>query len=65
MDREAQAWWPKGPTDPEVGVLRVAPENAEFWDTRGNSITIALKLASARLIGRPPDFGENRKVQMT
>ena len=36
---EAQAWWPKGPTDPEVRVLRVVPDNAEFWDTRGNSIT--------------------------
>jgi hypothetical protein len=46
-------------------VLRVAPENAEFWDTRGYSITIALKLAFVRLIGRPTDLGENRKVQMT
>jgi Pyridoxamine 5'-phosphate oxidase like len=35
---EAQAWWPKGPTDPEVRVLRVVPGNAEFWDTRGNSL---------------------------
>jgi hypothetical protein len=55
----------KRPNDPEVRVLRVAPENVEFWDTRGNSITIASKLASARVIGRPPDLGENRKVQMT
>src|ERR1700678_4492570 len=61
---EAQAWWPKGPTDPDIRVLRVVPDNAEYWDTRGNSITVALKLAAARLTGNPPDLGENKKVQL-
>jgi general stress protein 26 len=61
---EAQAWWPKGPTDPEVRVLRVIPDSAEYWDTRGNSITVALRLAAARLSGHPPDLGENNKVRL-
>jgi general stress protein 26 len=61
---EAQAWWPKGPTDADVRVLRVIPEAAEYWDTRGNSITVALKLAAARLAGCPPDLGENKKVRL-
>ena len=59
---EAQAWWPKGPADPDVRLLHVIPENAEYWDTRGNSIVVALKLAAARLSGIPPDLGENKKV---
>jgi general stress protein 26 len=61
---EAQAWWPQGPTDPGVRVLRVNPDSAEYWDTRGNSIMVALKLAAARVSGHPPDLGENRKVPM-
>jgi general stress protein 26 len=61
---EAQAWWPKGPTDPNVRVLRVVPDSAEYWDTRGNSITVALKLAMARMAGKPPHLGENEKVQL-
>jgi general stress protein 26 len=61
--KEAQAWWPEGPDDPNVRVMRVAPDRAEYWDARGNSITVALKLAAARISGRPPDLGENRKVQ--
>ena len=61
---EAQAWWPRGPRDPAVRVLRVIPEQAEYWDTRGNSITVALKLMTARLAGRQPDLGENRKVNV-
>jgi general stress protein 26 len=62
---EAQAWWPKGPTDPEVRVLRVIPDSAEYWDTRGNTITVALKLAAARRSGHPPDLGENKKVRLS
>jgi general stress protein 26 len=61
---EAEAWWPKGPNDPDVRVLRVVPDSAEYWDTRGNSITVALKLAMARMAGKPPDLGENEKVQL-
>ncbi len=61
---EAQAWWPNGPTDPEVRVLRVIPDSAEFWDTRGNAITVALKLVAARISGSPPDLGDTKKVRM-
>ena len=61
---EAQAWWPRGPRDPAVRVLRVAPEQAEYWDTRGNSVTVALKLMAARMTGREPDLGANRKVNV-
>jgi hypothetical protein len=55
---EAQAWWPKGPGDPDVRVLRVVPDSPEYWDTRGNSIMVALKLTAARLSGNPPALGE-------
>lgn len=61
---EAQAWWPRGPQDPSVRVLRVVPAQAEYWDTRGNSITVALKLMAARMAGRQPDLGENKKVRV-
>ena len=46
---EAQVWWPRGPNDPSVRVLRVVPEQAEYWDTRGNPITVALKLIVSRM----------------
>jgi general stress protein 26 len=61
---EAQAWWPRGPRDPAVRILRVVPEQAEYWDTRGNSVTVALKLVAARMTGREPDLGTNRKVNV-
>jgi general stress protein 26 len=61
---EAQAWWPAGPSDPAVRIVRVTPEAAEYWDTRGNSVTVALKLAAARLSGERPGLGDNDKVRM-
>jgi general stress protein 26 len=59
---ETQAWWPRGPRDPSVRVLRVVPDQAEYWDTRGNAITVALKLLAARVAGKEPDLGESHKV---
>ena len=61
---EAQAWWPNGPTDPTVPVLRVIPDQAEYWDRRGNSVIVALKLAAARMTGQRPDPGDNKKVRL-
>jgi general stress protein 26 len=61
---EAQAWWPDGPSDPAVRVLRVVPDQAEYWDTRGNAVTVALKVAAARLGGDRPELGKNAKVRM-
>jgi general stress protein 26 len=61
---EAEVWWPLGPTDPDVRVLRVVPDAAEYWDARGNSVTVALRMAAARLAGEQPDLGANEKVRM-
>ncbi len=61
---EAQAWWPRGPHDPSVRVLCVTPAQAEYWDARGNAITVALKLAAARMARRQPDLGENKKLRV-
>ena len=61
---EAQAWWPRGPRDPAVRVLHVVPEQADYWDTRGNSITVALKLMAAHMTGKEPDLGTNCKVNV-
>jgi hypothetical protein len=47
-----------------VRVLRVVPDSAEYWDTRGNSMIVALKLAASRLSGNPPNLGENEKVRL-
>ena len=55
-------WWPDGPRDPNVRVLRVIPERAELWDGPSNSAVAAFEFAKARVTGEKPNLGENRKV---
>jgi len=54
-------WW-KGPDDPNVCVLRIAPITAELWDGPASSAVAAFEFVKARLTGAKPNLGENRKV---
>ncbi len=62
-DAGADMFWPKGPDDENVRVLRFEPSRAEWWDGP-NAVVVALKMAKAKLTGGTPDFGENRKVTL-
>ena len=55
-------WWPDGPGDPNVRVLRLMPERAELWDGPSSSAVAAFEFAKARITGEKPNLGENRKV---
>ena len=55
-------WWPEGPSDPHVRVLRVDPSMAELWDGPSNAAVAAFEFAKARLTGEKPNLGENGKV---
>lgn len=55
-------WWPDGPGDPNVRVLRLIPERAELWDGPSNSAVAAFEFAKARVTGKKPNLGEKRKL---
>ena len=56
----AKAWW-DSPDDPNIRVLKVTPEEAEYWDSPGTIVSY-VKMAVAAVTGTRPDLGENRKV---
>lgn len=58
-------WWPDGPLDPNVCLLRVELATAELWDGPSNAAAAAFEFAKARLTGQKPDLGENRKVTIS
>jgi general stress protein 26 len=58
----AKAWW-NSADDQNVRVLRITPEDAEFWDSPGSVISY-VKMAAAAVTGTRPDIGDNRKVAM-
>jgi general stress protein 26 len=58
----AKAWW-ESADDPNIRVLKITPDDAEFWDTPGSVISY-VKMATAAVTGGRPDLGDNRKVTM-
>ena len=58
----AKAWWDSA-EDPNIRVLKVTPEDAEFWDSPGTVISY-VKMAAAAISGRRPEIGDNRKVSL-
>jgi general stress protein 26 len=57
-----EVWWPGGPNDPDVCLLRIEPSTAELWDGPASAVVTAFEFAKARLTGEEPKLGENRKV---
>lgn len=58
----AKAWW-NSPEDPNIRLLKITPDDAEFWDSPGTVISY-VKMAAAAVTNTRPDLGENRKVSM-
>jgi general stress protein 26 len=58
----AKAWWDSA-EDPNIRVLKITPDDAEFWDSPGSVISY-VKMAAAAVTGTRPDMGDNRKVAM-
>lgn len=46
----AKGWWPNGPDDPELMILRVSVESAEYWDGPSNT-SYLLSLLKAVVVG--------------
>lgn len=61
---EFKIWFPEGKDDPEIALLRVRLEKAEYWDSPGSTIGYALSFVSSLVTGKQPDLGENKKVDL-
>lgn len=60
----ARVWFPDGPKDPNISVIRVYIEMAEYWDAPSSAFAFAFGYAKARLTGTPPHLGEVGKVAL-
>jgi general stress protein 26 len=49
-----EAWFPQGPTDPDLVLLRVDVERAELWKSDTNRMVQMLRIAKAAAFGTPP-----------
>lgn len=59
-----RAWFPQGKDDPELALLRVDVEKAEYWDAPSGTLVHLVGFARAALTGKPYAPDENRKLDL-
>jgi len=62
-DDRVEAWFPEGPLDARLALLRVEIDHAEYWDEHSNGSTRLRALAHAALHRQPPpSAAEHRRL---
>ena len=60
-----KAWFPKGLDDPQIALLRVEADKAEYWDAQSSAMVQLISLVK-ELVTRPSyPSGENQKVDLS
>ncbi len=52
-----KAWFQGGKDDPEITLLKVAPEEAYYWDTKNNKMVSMIKILTSVVTGKTMDDG--------
>lgn len=58
------AWFPDGPETPDLVLVKVHADSAEYWDTPGGRAATLLSYVKARATGEPYSGGENETVRL-
>ena len=58
-----RAWFPGGPEDDNVVLIRVEAEHAEYWDTPNSALVYAFGYVKAVVTGKPARAGDVGKVE--
>ena len=59
-----RAWFPEGQNDPNICLIRVEPDCAEYWDAPSATLVVAYGYVKARLTGQRPKGGEHATVNL-
>ena len=57
-----ETWFPSGPTDPSLALLRVHVDRAEFWEAPSGVVVHLIGLAKARAYGQTPKPGDSGRL---
>lgn len=57
-----RTWFPQGPDDPDLALLTVEVDAAEYWDSPSSTMVHLYGYAKAALTGRSPHPGDTAKL---
>jgi general stress protein 26 len=61
---QLRAWFPEGVETPDIALLKVTVERAEYWDGSQSLVAHAVSLVSSLISGQPAQLGENEKLEL-
>ena len=61
---ELKAWFPKELDEPEIALLKVTVEKAEYWDSPAGWVAKTIGFVKAATTGQPANSGENEKINL-
>ncbi len=59
-----EAWFPQGPDDDSVVLLKVQADSAEYWNSPGGRLATVFSFVKAKVTGQRIDAGDNEKVDL-
>ncbi len=59
-----KAWFPEGLNDPQLTLLKVTIDEAEYWDGSSSKLVVGFKMLKAVLTGEPYRDGDHGKVTL-
>ncbi|MES2899813.1 MAG: pyridoxamine 5'-phosphate oxidase family protein [Pseudomonadota bacterium] len=59
-----QAWYPNGPNDPHVVLVKVVSDTAEYWDSSASRMVQMFNMAKAVLTGTTPEEGDHGRMKL-
>ena len=62
-NKAAQAWFKGGVDDPDLALVRVKIEHADYWDVKENKLVQLYKMAEAAMTGKQPELGEHGHIR--
>ena len=62
---ELKAWFPQGVDEPDIALLKVNVDSAEYWDAPSSFVAHTIALVKAITTGEKANPGENEKVNLS
>lgn len=59
-----KAWFPKGMEDPDLALLKVVPQEAEYWDSSSSRMVQLFSMLKAAITGAEYNEGEYGKISL-
>jgi general stress protein 26 len=62
-NKAAEAWFKGGVDDPDLALVQVRIEHADYWDVKESKLVQLYRMAEAAVTGKQPQLGEHGHVR--